>query len=167
MPGCPVSPIRGNVLTRLKKLDEGGEYASLVLAAAGLRRLGLDARVSRIFKPEEMIPAAGQGIIACQGLRPQGLGPWTRYKNQGLIEFLNDRDAWDCAKAERAFIERLDSGCALPVAAYAEVTGTELRLMGLYANEERDIYRTGNISGDRKNAAKLGEALAERLMLNA
>ena len=72
-PGQPVAPVRGNVLTRLEKLDRG-EFSALVLAAAGLKRLGLERRISRYFSPEEMLPAAGQGILAVQAR--QGLDPW-------------------------------------------------------------------------------------------
>ncbi|MCL2010020.1 MAG: uroporphyrinogen-III C-methyltransferase [Synergistaceae bacterium] len=165
IPGCSVLPIRGNVLTRLKKLDEGnGGYSSLVLAAAGLIRLGLESRIHKVFSPDEIVPAAGQGILACQGR--QGRGPWTHYKNSveyGFLDSINDPDSEDCARCETAFVERLGGGCALPVAAYAEVCGTELRLIGFYADEVRGIYRKGRLSGDRKDAIKLGETLAERL----
>jgi hydroxymethylbilane synthase len=148
----PVRPIRGNVLTRLKKLDEG-QYAFLVLAAVGLRRLGLESRISRLFAPEEMIPAAGQGSLACQG----------REGDCDFIEAVNDPDTESCARAERAFAARLGGGCTLPVAAYAQVRGTEMNLLGLYVDEARDLYRKGSLSGDRKDAVKLGEILASRL----
>jgi hydroxymethylbilane synthase len=155
LPGRPVRPIRGNVLTRLKKLDDGNEYSSLILAAAGLRRLGLESRASRIFEPEEMIPAPGQGTLICQGIS----GGDYRF-----LEGINDLDSETCSRAERAFAERLSGGCALPVAAYAEVHGTELRLMGFYADEARKIYRKGSLSGGREDAVKLGETLAGRLL---
>ena len=148
----PVRPIRGNVLTRLKKLDEG-QYAFLVLAAVGLRRLGLEPRISRIFAPEEMVPAAGQGVLACQGRR----GDWD------FMEAVNDPDTESCAKAERAFVARLGGGCTLPVAAYARVAGTEMSLLGLYVDEAQGLYRRGSLSGDREGAVKLGEILASRL----
>ncbi|MDR2179397.1 MAG: hydroxymethylbilane synthase [Synergistaceae bacterium] len=151
MPG-PVRPVRGNVLTRLKKLDEG-QYSFLVLAAVGLRRLGLERRISRIFAPEEMIPAAGQGSLACQG----------REGDRNFIEAVNDPDTEDCAKAERAFVARLGGGCTLPVAAYARVRGTEMSLIGLYVDEPEGLYRRGALSGDRQDAVKLGEVLASRL----
>ena len=155
MPSRTVRPIRGNVLTRLKKLDEEGEYASLVLAAAGLIRLGLESRIHKIFSPDEIIPAAGQGILAVQGR--QGLADYS------FLDSVNDPDSEDCAKSEMAFVERLGGGCSLPVAAYAEAHGTELGLVGLYVDEAREIYRKGRISGDRQDAVKLGEALAAQL----
>jgi hydroxymethylbilane synthase len=151
LPGS-VRPIRGNVLTRLKKLDEG-QYAFLVLAAAGLRRLGLESRISRVFAPEEMIPAAGQGSLACQA----------REGDCDFIEAVNDPDTESCSRAERAFVARLGGGCTLPVGVYARVRGTEMSLIGFYVDESQDIYRVGSLSGNRKDAVKLGETLASRL----
>jgi hydroxymethylbilane synthase len=153
MPGCSVLPVRGNVLTRLKKLDEG-EYGALVLAAAGLRRLDLEARIARLFEPDEMVPAAGQGILACQGRSGEDCD---------FLDIVNDRDSQDCAGAERAFVARLGGGCSLPAAAYAEVLGTELRLTGFYVDESAGLFRRGFLSGSREDAVKLGETLALRL----
>jgi hydroxymethylbilane synthase len=153
MPGREVESIRGNVLTRLKKLDEG-RYSFLVLAAAGLLRLGLEARISGFFSIDEMIPSAGQGILVCQG------------RSDGELDFLdavNDPETADCALAERAFVRLLGGGCTLPVAALAQIRGVELNLAGLYVDEERGIYRKGTLSGDRKDAVTLGETLALRL----
>jgi hydroxymethylbilane synthase len=157
MPGYPVRPIRGNVLTRLKKLDEGeGDvYSSLVLAAAGLIRLGLETRINKFFATDEIIPAAGQGILACQG-RGHSSDYW-------FLDSVNDPDSEDCAKCETAFVDRLGGGCSLPTAAYAKASGTEISLIGLYVDEARGVYRKGSLSGDRKDAAKLGETLAARL----
>ena len=162
-PGCSVRPIRGNVLTRLRKLDGGGDegqkYSSLVLAAAGLIRLDLEHRIHRIFSPDEIIPAAGQGTLAIQA--PHDCD----YFDYGFLNSVNDTDSEDCAKCEMAFVERLGGGCTLPMAAYAEVHGTEISLIGLYADEASGIYRKERLAGDRKDAVKLGETLAERLML--
>jgi hydroxymethylbilane synthase len=153
MPERRVEPIRGNIVTRLKKLDEG-PFAFLVLAAAGLLRLGLENRISRFFTPEEMLPAAGQGVLACQGRRGA---------EYDFLGALDDPDVTDCAAAERAFAKQLGGGCTLPVGALAEVHGTELRLAGFCADEKRGICRRGRIAGDRKNAVGLGETLARQL----
>lgn len=151
-PNQPVAPVRGNVLTRLAKLDSGA-YAALVLAVAGLERLGLEGRISRIFSTEEMIPAAGQGILAVQ----VRAGEETGY----LSAFL-DRDGADCAMAERAFVRRLDGGCSSPVAAYARVEGERLTLRGMDVTEEgTPIFDT--ITGPRSQAEALGAALADRI----
>lgn len=151
-PGWPVEPVRGNVQTRLRKLD-GGEYAALVLAAAGLKRLGLEGRADRYFEPEEMLPAAGQGILAVQ-TRAGEAAPWLKY--------FRDRDSEDCARAERAFVRRLDGGCSSPVAAYATVEGDTLTLRGMdISREGRPVY--GSLSGPRELGENLGWKLAESI----
>ena len=153
MPGRGVEPIRGNITTRLKKLDEG-QYAFLVLAAAGLIRLGLEDRIARFFSPDEIVPAAGQGILACQGRSGEAYD---------FLDAVRDPDAEDCARAERAFVKYLGGGWTLPAAAYAEVRGAELSLTGLYADEAKAVFRKGTLSGRRGDAARLGETLARRL----
>ncbi len=99
-PHMTTAPVRGNVQTRLRKLDSG-EYAALVLAAAGLKRLGLERRICRYFSPEEMLPAAGQGILAVQ----TRLGMDT-----ACLAAVADADAADCALAERSFVQALNGG---------------------------------------------------------
>lgn len=148
-PGCRVEPARGNVLTRLQKLDSG-QYGALVLAVAGLRRLGLENRVNRVFAPEEMLPAAGQGILAVQAradFDPSILSP------------LNNNEAELCALAERAFLQTLDGGCSSPVAAYARVQQGQIVLRGLYWDEQGwEIQQT-------QGPAEQGPQLARRLAL--
>ncbi len=152
-PGHPVKPVRGNVQTRLAKLD-GGEYAALVLAAAGLHRLGLEGRIARYFEPEEMLPAAGQGILAVQ----VRAGEDTSYLS-GVL----DREGTDCARAERAFVRALDGGCSSPVAAFATVEGDTLTLRGMDVGEEgQPIFVHG--SGLRTQAEALGYELAEQVL---
>ena len=151
-PGQPIAPVRGNVITRLAKLD-GGQYAALVLAVAGLERLDLGGRISRIFSTDEMIPAAGQGILAVQ----VRAGEDTDY----LSAFL-DRDGTDCATAERAFVRRLDGGCSSPVAAFATVEGDTLTLRGMdITSAGEPIFDT--ITGPRNQGEALGIALADRI----
>ena len=152
-PGQPVAPVRGNVQTRLRKLDEG-QYAALVLAAAGLKRLGLEGRIHRYFEPEEMIPAAGQGILCLQGRR--GV-------DYSALDGFLDREAAACAEAERAFVRTLDGGCSSPIAAFARVAGGTLRLRGLYYSEASGGHITGTLEGPASEAAALGAALARRL----
>lgn len=148
-PQMKTAPVRGNVLTRLEKLDRG-EYAALVLAAAGLERLGLAGRVSRYFSVEEMLPAAGQGILAVQARAD--------FDPACLREF-NDPDSRDCLLAERAFVRALDGGCSSPVAAYATVDGAALTLRGLYVDSRGEACRQA-ISGPRGQGERLGAALA-------
>ena len=152
-PDMEVKSIRGNLQTRLRKLDEG-EYAGLILAAAGLKRLGLTERISRYFTPDEMIPAAGQGILAVQG------------RESIDYSFLNgycDEDSWICGSAERAYVKYLNGGCSSPVAAYAETEEDEIFIRGLYYSEEKKIFRTGSIRGKKEEGEALGVTLAKQL----
>lgn len=152
-PEMDVQPVRGNVQTRLAKLERG-EYGALVLAAAGLHRLGLQNRISRYFTPDEMLPAAGQGILAVQGRA----GELTE-----RVKLLDDRDAHDCALAERSFIKTLGGGCFAPAAAYAEVWQDFLHLRGLYVTADEKTLVRGALTGARRDAAALGRTLALQL----
>ncbi|MBQ9617258.1 MAG: hydroxymethylbilane synthase [Oscillibacter sp.] len=151
-PGCDVRPVRGNVQTRLRKLD-AGEYGALVLASAGLKRLGLETRVSRYFAPEEMIPAAGQGIIAVQGRAGE---------DYSCLDAYFDPDAGTAALCERAFVAELGGGCTSPVCAFAQVDAGKLSLRGLYY-DGGGRYRVGTMDGDTGDAVSIGTALARRL----
>lgn len=152
-PGYRIEPVRGNLQTRLRKLDEGG-YGALVLAAAGLKRLGLEGRISRYFSPEEMIPAAGQGILAFQGRSGEAYG---------FLQGICDEEAADCAVCERAFTKELGGGCTSPVCAYARTEGDRILLRALYYNEETKVCLIGEEEGSRENAYELGAGLAARL----
>ncbi len=152
-PHMQVAPVRGNVQTRLRRL-EGGEFSALVLAAAGLERLGLEARISRYFTVEELLPAAGQGVLAVQTR-----GDFDR----SLLLAVNDPTAEVCARAERAFVRALNGGCSAPVAAYATVEEGTLTLRGLYVGHEPSDLRRGSITGTVGEAETLGLTLAARL----
>ena len=152
-PQVECKSVRGNVLTRLKKLDSG-EYGALVLAAAGLKRLGLEHRIFRYFEPEEIIPAAGQGILAVQG--KQG-------EDYSFMKNFADRDAAAAAVCERAFVRYLDGGCSSPVAAHARVIGDRISLLGLYYDESTGTCRKGSLEGAVPEAETLGICLAKQL----
>ena len=152
-PDMDIRPVRGNVQTRLRKLQDG-EFSALVLAAAGLKRLNLEDRISRYFEPEEMLPAAGQGILAVQ--TRQGV-------DTACLAGIHDPDAACCALAERAFVRTLDGGCSSPVAAYAVAEGETLTLTGLYVSPDETVVRKGSLSGPRTAAETLGETLADKL----
>ena len=156
-PDMDIRPVRGNVQTRLKKLQDG-EFSALVLAAAGLKRLGLEDCISRYFSPEEMLPAAGQGILAVQ--TRQGV-------DTACLAAVHDPDAACCALAERAFVRALDGGCSSPVAAYAVVEGETLTLTGLYVSPDETVVRKDSLSGPRTAAETLGETLADKLKKGA
>lgn len=155
-PGAEVKPVRGNVLTRLRKLDEG-EYAALVLAAAGLKRLGLEERICRYFAPEEMLPAAGQGILAVQCRRDFDMA---------LLDGLGSREAAVCARTERAFVAALDGGCSSPVAAYAVTEGDTVTVTGMYVDGAEKIWR-GTASGPCPDGPDMAARLAKRLKEDA
>ena len=152
-PDIDVRPVRGNVQTRLAKLDSGA-YGALVLAAAGLHRLGLEHRISRYFSPDEIIPAAGQGILAVQGRAGE---------LEDAVRLVDDADARDCATAERSFVQTLGGGCFAPVAAYAEVQDDTLHLRGLYVTADETHMARGAVTGRRTQAAALGRTLALQL----
>lgn len=153
-PGITVRPVRGNVQTRLNKLDSG-EYGALVLAQAGLHRLGLDHRIHRVFTPEEIIPSACQGILAVQAR--EGF-------DTTCLRIFHHADAWTCAQAERAFIRTLDGGCSSPVAAFARLTDCDtLTLTGLYVPADRSCTRTETIVCPRADSVACAVQLALRL----
>lgn len=152
-PDFDIQPVRGNVQTRLQKLD-GGQYCALVLAAAGLKRLGLEERIGRSFSTEEILPAAGQAILAVQARKGT---------DTSVLNTFHDEDAACCALAERAFVRTLDGGCTSPVAAYAQVEGEELILTGLYVSPDETVVRRGMTRGRKKDAEALGLKLALEL----
>lgn len=149
-PDAEFRGIRGNLGTRLKKLDRG-EYDALILAAAGLKRQGLSGRISRVFTVDEIIPSAGQGILAVQGREGAGFE---------YMKSMDDREARTAALAERAFVRTLDGGCSLPTAAYAQIEAETIHLRGLYYDEMKDEYRIDRADGPADEPEKLGTELA-------
>jgi len=147
-----IATVRGNVPTRLEKLDNG-EYAALILAQAGLNRLSLQRRISRVFTVDEMIPSASQGILAVQGRAGEDFS---------YLDDFHNRESAIVSKAERQFLISLDGGCSSPVAAYGQLHNNELLLTGMYVDSNGNITK-GNISGDSNNPEWLGETLARRL----
>lgn len=152
-PEMRIEPVRGNVQTRLAKLD-AGQFSALVLAAAGLKRLGLTNRISRYFEPEEILPAAGQGILVVQTRKGM---------NTDCLRLVHDEKTACCAKAERAFVRELNGGCSSPVAAHAMVDGETLTLTGFYVSPDETIQRKGSIRGSVPDAETLGRTLARLL----
>lgn len=152
-PDMDIQPVRGNVQTRLAKL-EAGQFSGLVLAAAGLKRLGLENRISCYFTTEEILPAAGQGILVVQTRKGM---------DTTCLRLVQKEETACCAKAERAFVRALDGGCSSPVAAHAVADGENLTLTGFYVSPDESIQRKGSISGRLADAEKLGQTLAQRL----
>lgn len=152
-PGAQFKGIRGNVQTRMNKLKTQ-DYSATVLAMAGLKRLGLESCADRVFEPDELIPAAGQGILAIQG-REGG--------DYSYMECVFDKNAEYEAMAERAFTKALNGGCSSPIAAYSYISGDTITLRGLYYDEVSDDYCTGVKTGLCKDAVHIGEELAMEL----
>ena len=119
-----------------------------------VKRLGLEGRIHRYFEVEEILPAAGQAILAVQAR----VGT-----DASVLRTFHDEDAACCALAERAFVRQLDGGCTSPVAAYAEVKGEALVLTGLYVSPDETVIRRGVTRGSRQEAEALGAALALEL----
>lgn len=154
-PEATFKPIRGNIQTRLRKLDSG-EYCATMLAVAGLKRAGLEHRISRIFEPDEMLPAAGQGILAVQGRKG--------YEIPFLADFA-DGEMWKIAACERSFVRELDGGCSSPIAAHAVIEDGQIRLTGLNVDEEgKPFVKTMEGSAESADACReLGIRLANAM----
>jgi len=146
------APIRGNVITRMNKLDNG-EYSAIILAQAGLIRLNLHNRISRTFSVDEMIPSASQGILAVQGRKGEDYSY--------LSDFHSMKSEY-VSRAERNFLKTLGGGCSSPTAAYAEIRGNEIKLTGMYVDESYRIEK-GHMSGPLGEAEQIGEKLALKL----
>ena len=151
-PDATFEPIRGNVQTRLDKLDSG-DYSATVMAVAGLKRAGLEDRISRIFEPDEMLPAAGQGVLAVQARKG--------FDNSCLRGFMDNKATAE-ALCERSFVRALDGGCTSPVAAYARIKGDVIKLTGLNTDANRSPF-TMEVEGPASEGEALGTELAEKM----
>jgi len=155
-PDLVIRPLRGNVNTRLRKLD-AGEYDAIILAAAGLVRLGLDPRIRRRLSPEESLPAIGQGAIGIECRADDE-------RIEALITPLHHADTADRVRAERALNRCLIGGCQTPVAGYAVLEGDALYLRGLVGTPDGACIWRGEGRAPRTKAESLGTALAENLI---
>ena len=152
-PQATFASVRGNLQTRLRKLDEGG-YGALVLAAAGLKRMGLADRIGRILEVDEVIPSAGQGVLAVQGRADA---------SPELFKGFADSDVAQAVAAERAFVKHLGGDCTSPIAAHAQVSGESIVLYGLYYDEVRQRFRRGVMRGEATEGVALACSLADEL----
>ncbi|MGH6629028.1 MAG: hydroxymethylbilane synthase, partial [Burkholderiales bacterium] len=152
-PGLEVRALRGNVHTRLRKLDEGA-FAAIILAAAGLHRLGLEQRITRLLAPEEMLPAVGQGAlgIECLSDRPDLLA---------LLAPLDDPATRWCVEAERALSAALAGSCNVPLCGFAQLEGDGARLRGFVASPDGTHMVSAEIA--TASAACIPEALGRAL----
>ena len=155
-PDLIVEPLRGNVNTRLQKLDEG-HFSAIILAAAGLKRLAMTQRIRSYLQPEQCLPAVGQGALGieyCQNNK-------SIYQ---LVSVLNHTDSAICVQAERAMSKRLDSGCQVPVAGFAVLQQQQLWLRGLVGQPDGRLLLAAEVMGDMSEAENLGIELAEKLL---
>ncbi len=155
-PDLDLITLRGNVDTRLRKLDEE-HYDAIILAAAGLIRLGLQSRITEYFTPEQSVPAVGQGIIGIECRDDDAT-------NIGYVRALNDPRSWQCCVAERSFAKRLEGSCQSPIAGFATLDGEQLQLHGVVGSPDgHEMYR-GSHSGTVADAEAIGVRLAEELL---
>ena len=157
-PDLKISSLRGNLDTRLRKLDEG-EYDAIILAVAGMKRLGFEGRITEAIPPDAMLPAIGQGAVGIECRRED---PWIN----GLVSRLNHHETSVAVRAERAFLLRLEGGCQVPIAAYArfDSAGKKLLMDGLVGDPSGSKTLRESIEGDPADAENLGVRLAESLI---
>jgi hydroxymethylbilane synthase len=158
-PDLKIEPLRGNLDTRLRKLDEG-HYDAIVLAAAGLKRLGLEARIRHVFEPEHMLPSAGQGALGIE----------VRAHRTDLLELLaplSHQATWLAVAAERAVSRAMGGSCSMPLAAFATFSGEYLQLRAAWGEPEGSTAlvraQSAVAAADLAQAAELGAAVAEQL----
>jgi hydroxymethylbilane synthase len=155
-PDLRVVPLRGNVGTRLRKLSSEG-LGAVVLAAAGLNRLGLSARISHIFSLTELLPAIGQGAL---GLEMRGDDDAV----METVSFLNHRVTEVTLRAERAFLKTLEGGCQVPIAGHAVLRGDGLTLEGMVAELDGSRIIRDEVTGAKDSPEEIGVTLAERIL---
>jgi len=155
-PDLQVLDLRGNVNTRLAKLDNG-DYDAILLAAAGIKRMGWEERISELLAPEQFIPAIGQGAIGIE-IRLDDA------RVRDMIEALNDGQTAIRIRTERALNEALQGGCQVPIAGYSEISHGVIVLRALVGRPDGSEMVQGVISGRPKDAEELGQVLAEDLL---
>jgi hydroxymethylbilane synthase len=155
-PDLIIEPLRGNLQTRLKKLDEG-QYSAIILAAAGLIRLGLEDRIKKYLETEISIPAVGQGALGIEVLS----------ENEELIKMLlelNDDNTSRCVLAERVVSRSLAGSCTAPLGAYASISNNDFIIKGFVASPDGAQIIYAETKGDKSDFYKLGEALSQILI---
>ena len=154
-----IRDLRGNVDTRIRKLEEG-QYDAIILAYAGLKRLGLDSKVSYIFSPQEMIPAVCQGFLGIEARVDD-----ERIKK--ILEPINNQESFVISTAERSFLKTLEGGCQVPLGAYCEIKEGYINITGFIADLEGKTFIKESLSEkliDTNQAEDLGQKLANILL---
>ena len=155
-PDLRIEPLRGNVNTRLAKLDDGN-YDAIILAAAGLERLEFGERISQLFSPDEMLPAAAQGVVGIECLE-------SATELRKILAQLNHPESVRTTLAERAIARVLEASCQSPVATFAVVNGDNMTVTALVATPDGSQSIRDSVSGPVGEAEQLGEQLARRLL---
>lgn len=148
--------IRGNVNTRLQKMEEG--YCdAMIMAAAGLQRLGLDKYITEILEPEVMIPATSQGVIAIESRTGDT-------EIDLFLKAINHNETWNAIRVERGFLRSIEGGCQVPVGCYTQTKGDVISITGFVAAIDGSEYLLDQETGPVNNAEKIGEKLSEKLI---
>ena len=155
-PDLKMMGLRGNVNTRLQKLD-AGQYDAIILACAGLIRLGLEHRIAQVIPAEQSLPAVGQGAVGIEIRRDDD-------KIKSLIEPLIDAKTTAEIKAERAMNARLEGGCSSPIAGFAQLDNNQLTITGLVGDVRGQTLLKASLSGTKTQAQALGTQLADKLI---
>jgi hydroxymethylbilane synthase len=156
LPDIEIVPLRGNLDTRIKKI-ETDNLAGVIVAASGLKRMGWAGRVSQYLSVEFMLPAVGQGVLGLE-LRSQD------NETRAVAAFLNHETTWLEVGAERAFLKRLGGGCQLPIAAYGKIQGNQLLVRGLVGGMDGRVMLRDEVSGPLTSGQTLGETLADKIL---
>jgi hydroxymethylbilane synthase len=155
-PDLRLVPLRGNVDTRLRKL-ESGDLDAIILAAAGLKRLGLSAKITQIISLDQVLPAIGQGALGLEARRDDT-------ETLTLLQFLNHEPTESAVRAERAFLKELEGGCQVPIAGFASLNGTNLHLRGMVAALDGTTVIADDVTGKKGQSEAIGTRLARRLL---
>jgi len=157
-PDLEIAQLRGNLDTRIRKLDEG-QYDAIILASAGVRRLGWEACITELLSPDVFLPAIGQGAIGIETRTDDD-------ETNELIAFFDHRETSLAVRAERALLKRLEGGCQVPIAAYGTISedGNELALTGLVASTDGKTIIKDSLTGPAAEPESLGTRLAESLL---
>ena len=155
-PDLSVESLRGNIDTRIRRMEEG-RFDAIILAAAGLRRLGWESRITQYIPEEMSIPAIGQGAL---GIEIRRNDPDTRE----AVSFLDDRDTSLAVRAERGFLKRLEGGCQVPIASHGRVEGDGIVLQGMVGRPDGSEIVRGSAQGSVSDPEALGVTLAEQLL---
>ncbi|MDP2167029.1 MAG: hydroxymethylbilane synthase [Thermodesulfovibrionales bacterium] len=155
-PDLKITTLRGNLDTRLRKLEEG-QFDAIILASAGVKRLGFESKITEILDVKLSLPAIGQGAIGIECRADDGF-------INSLISPLNHKETSVCVRAERAALKRLEGGCQVPIAAHARLAGGVLSVQGLVGSVSGDRIIRGSVEGGPDEAESLGIRLAEELL---